>query len=151
MIELVYFSKHQRPRKAYHVIQEKPGEPWQIVDGDELIGRMEKMQGLWNLRCWGEIPEGMCMELANLIESQHFNYLPAEIKSHWQAQVHEIIPQSDDEYLLVCKPGIDFERFVKVFSAYVPCLLKDEWPITFNLYDAGMNEDATVSVPGIRR
>lgn len=146
MIELIYFSKTEHQKKAYHVIQSKSGEPWQIVDGDELIGRMEKMQGFWNLRCWGDIPEGMCTELAKLIESQHFNRLPDDIKMHWPGKVLEVVVKDDAEYLVICKPGTDLERFLKLFTAYAPHLLKDEWPILFKIYNSEMSEDYEISI-----
>ena len=148
MIELIYFSKGENQKKAYHIMQPRGGEPWQIVDGDELIGTMEKLQGLWNLCGVGEIPAGLCTELAELIESQHFNHLPEDIKTHWPGKVLEVVVKNDAEYLVICKPETDLERFVKLFSAYAPHLLKDEWPIVFKLYDAEMNEDLEVTVQG---
>jgi len=38
MIELTYFSEKQGGMPGYQVIQFNPGEPWQIVDGAEVIG-----------------------------------------------------------------------------------------------------------------
>lgn len=146
MIELIYFSRTETRKKTYHLIQPRRGEPWQIVEGDELVGSMEKIQGLWKLHSQIEIPEGMCRELAKLIESQHFNQLPLDIKTHWPAKVLEVVVKSDSEYLVICRPETDMESFVKIFSSYAPYLLKDEWPILFKIYDAGMNEDVEVSI-----
>ena len=146
MIELIYFSRAGDSKKAYQLIQSRRGEPWQIVDGDELIGEMQKMQGLWKLHSHADIPEGMCKDLAMLIESQHFNQLPEEIKTHWPGKVLEVIVKNDAEYLIICQPKTDLERFVKVFAAYVPHLLKDEWAILFKIYDAEMTEDFEVTV-----
>lgn len=146
MIELIYFSAEENGKKAYQVIQEKPDEPWQIVDGDELIGRMEKMLGFWNLRCWGEIPEGMVSGIARLIEGQHYNQLPVDIKTHWADYVHEVIPRSDAEYLVICKARIDFCRFQKLFGECVAGLIKDEWQIRFRVYDADMSRDFEVFI-----
>ena len=151
MIELVYFSGIDNKKKAYQLIQERPGAPWQVVDGDELIGLMEKVSDLWNLSCYTPVSEGLCTGLAKLIESQHFNQLPDDIKRHWPDQVIEVVTVTDDEYLVICKAGIDLDRFEKVFSSYISQLLRDEWPVVFKIYDSGMNSDFVVIAKGGRR
>ncbi len=129
---------------AYLLLQSRRGEPWQIVLGDELIGMLDKIEGSWQLESWADVPEGLCDGLSGLIESQHFNRLPETIISHWPAMVGEVVVSSDSEYLVICRPGTDFVRFVRLFTAYVPHLLKDEWPIVFRVYDSQMSEDAKV-------
>lgn len=144
MIELTYFLEARKDKAVYQVIQFNPGEPWQIVAGDELIGKMEKQYGLWNLRSEMEVPEGLLKGIAKLIEEQHFNYLPSDIKMHWEAYVQEVVVQSDVEYLVVCKPDVSFERFEKIFRASISLLVKDEWQIRFRVYNADMSDDFEV-------
>nr|WP_068890359.1 hypothetical protein [Pedobacter panaciterrae] len=146
MIELTYFLEVKEEKAVYQVIQFNPGEPWQVVVGDELIGRMEKQYGLWNLRAETEVPEGLLRGLAKLIEEQHFHHLPSDLKMHWETYVQEVIVQSDTQYLLVCKPEICFERFEKLFKGSIALLVKDEWQILFRVYNAGMSEDFEVFV-----
>ena len=144
MIELMYFSKSGQDKKAYHLQQSRPGEPWEIVDGDELIGILEKEQGLWRLHCLADLPKGMCTELAKLVDAQHFNRLPQDIKTHWPGKVLEVVIVDDAQYLVICQPGTELDSFIKIFTAYTPYLLKDEWPVVFRIYDSAMSEDATV-------
>lgn len=146
MIELIYFAKNGEAKKAYQVIQFRRGEPWQIVEGNELIGEMYSLEGFWKLHPHGDVPEGMCKDLVKLIESQHFNRLPDEIKSHWPGKVLDVVVKCDAEYLIICQPDIDLERFVRIFSAYAPHLLKDEWPIVFKIYNSQMSEDFEVTI-----
>lgn len=146
MIELTYFLEAKQEKAVYQVIQFNPGEPWQVVAGDELIGRMEKRYGLWNLRAETEVPEGLLKGIAKLIEEQHFHHLPSDIKMHWQAYVQEVIAESDLQYLVVCKPEICFERFEKLFRASIGLLIKDEWQILFRVYNAEMSDDFELAV-----
>jgi len=144
MIELVYFSEESEGTPAYQIIQFNPGEPWSIVDGDELIGCMKKSKGFWNLYAVAAVPDGLATGIAKLIETQHCYQLPEEMKMRWPDQVQEVIVQSDDRYLVVCKSDVDFERFEKVFRNFICELLKDEWPIRFMVYNADMTADFEV-------
>lgn len=150
MIELVYFDQNAVNR-AYQVIQFRAGESWRISREGELLGSMEKLNGIWRGRGGSELADELIGNIGRLIDAQHFNRLPDEIKTHWPAQVQEVIPTGDVEYLVVAKPEVDFDKFVKIFTAYVPHLLKDEWPVLFKLYDAGMNRDLEVTAQGIRK
>lgn len=146
MIELIYFSEKQSGIPAYQVIQFNPGEPWQIVDGDEVIGRMQKREGLWSLHALSTIPDGLVSGIVKLIEQQYFNKLPAKIKEHWESYILEVLTQSDALYLIICKHGIDFERFKKLFWGYIGELIKDPWQIRFRVYNADMSDDFEVTV-----
>jgi hypothetical protein len=149
MIELTYFSEMDTGRQAYQVIQFRPGESWQIVEGDEVIGRMDKQHGVWRLCGEVNLPEGMVSGIAGLIEAQHFNRLPLDIKSHWSQYVHEVVVRSDTEYLVVCKVGIDFSAFERLFRECVSGLIKDPWEIRFRVYDAVMSADFEVRATGV--
>jgi hypothetical protein len=146
MIELTYFVKGSPEHEVYKVIQFNPGEPWQLVNGDEVIGTLDNEYGLWNLRSWVPVPEGLATGIGQLIEDQHFNKLPAMISRRWSQYVQQVIMISDSEYLVICVKGIDLERFEKVFSGSVAELAKDEWEIRFRVYDALMANDFEVLV-----
>lgn len=144
MIELVYFSEESEGMPAYQVIQFNPGEPWSIVDGDELIGCMKKSQGFWNLYAVAAVPDGLATGIAKLIETQHIYQLPEEIKLRWADQVQEVIAKSDQHYLVICKVDIPFSRFEKVFRNFISELVKDEWQIRFVVYNAVLSDDFEV-------
>jgi hypothetical protein len=145
MIELVYFDQNAI-NKAYQVIRFREGESWQVVQDGELLGSIEKLDGNWYGRDKSALTADLVKQIGRLIDAQHFNRLPEEIKTHWPGQVEAVIPSGDAEYLVIGKPQIDLERFIKIFSAYVPHLLKDEWPILFKVYNAEMSEDFEVEV-----
>ena len=145
MVELNYFLEGDS-QAVYQVIQFRKGEPWRIVDAGELIGSIEKLDGSWYLRGKAALDETLINGIGKLIDAQHFNQLPEEIKKHWSPYVHEAIAQGDHEYLVICKPGIDFERFEKVFRSYIAGLVRDQWEIRFRIYDAAMSHDFEVLV-----
>jgi len=145
MIELTYFSKND-DREAYQVIQFRTGEPWRIAVKGELLGSIEKLDGVWYGRCILGLDDHLVQDIGNLIDIQYFNELPQVLKTHWQDYIHEAVAQGDNQYLVICKPDIDFERFERVFKAYIPALVKDEWEIRFRVYDAAMATDFDVLV-----
>ncbi|RZJ92842.1 MAG: hypothetical protein EOO20_00005 [Chryseobacterium sp.] len=67
--------------------------------------------------------------------------MPKLIKNRWKDFVAEVVVQSESNYLIVTKADIDFETFERIFSDFVPQLIKEEWPITFKVYDAGFNQE----------
>ena len=144
MVELNYFLDDNQT--VFQVIQFRSGEPWRIVDSGELLGSIEKLDGSWYLRGKAAIAEDLIKGIGNLIDAQHFNNLPAEMKMHWSAYIHETIAQGDHEYLVICKPAIDFQRFEKLFRSYISNLVKDQWEIRFRVYDAEMANDFDVRV-----
>lgn len=146
MIELTYFSEELTQSQVYQVIQFNPGEPWQLVNGDEVIGTVDMEHGLWNLRSWVPVPDGLLTGIGRLIENQHFNKLPAAISGRWSEYVQQVVVVSDSEYLVIGLDGIDLERFEKLFSSSISELVKDEWKIRFRVYDALMAEDFEVWV-----
>jgi hypothetical protein len=147
MIELDYFPDGV-DGVVYQVLQFRAGEPWRIVYAGELIWCMEKLDGLWYVKGKVSIPQELIEGIGGLIDQQHFNRLPMEIKIHWKAYLQEVIAQGDRQYLVVCKTGIDFERFERLFRAYIMNLVRDPWEICFRVYDAEMSEDFEVVVKG---
>ena len=147
MMELDYFPDGA-DGVVYQVLQFRSAEPWRIVYAGELICCMEKLDGLWYVKGKSGIPQELIEGIGALIDAQHFNRLPMEIKIHWEAYVHEVIAQGDSQYLVVCKTGIDFERFERLFRAYIMNLVRDPWEICFQVYNAGMSADFEVVVKG---
>ena len=144
MIELTYFVTTESEKQVYQIIQFRPAEAWQIIENGEVIGKIDWLDGMWNLRSQGPISEGIASGIAKLIESQHFNRLPMDIKTHWADYVHEVIAESDEAYLVICRPDIDFERFGRLFRECVSGLIQDPWEIRFRVYDAAMANDFEV-------
>jgi len=145
MIELTYFND-DAASKAYRLIQFRVGEPWRVVEEGELLGSIEKLDGRWLVRGKGVISESLIEGIGGLIDRQHFNRLPVELKAHWADELQEVIAQGDNQYLVICRADVDFQRFEKVFGTYIHTLVKDEWQIRFRVFDADMSSDFEVFV-----
>ena len=143
MIELTYFENSSQ---LFQVIQFRTGEAWRIVHGGELLGSIIKMDGLWVSNRHSQLVEGLVQSIGKFIDLQHFTQLPEELKMHWPMYIQQVILQGDDQYLIICLPGIDFERFEKLFRTYIHTLIKDGWEILFKVYDAEMSADFNVLV-----
>lgn len=148
MIELDYFPDGTAGM-VYQVVQFRAGESWHVVYAGELICYMEKLDGLWYAKGMAALSKELIAGIGNLIDMQHFNRLPEEIKTHWEAYVQQVIAQGDQQYLVVCKNGIDFARFERLFRAYIVNLVRDPWEIRFRVYDAVMSDDFEVVVKGL--
>lgn len=144
MIELDYFPKGTGD--VYQLVQFRAGEPWRVVESGELLGSLVKSDGGWQLKCNSGLSMDLLKDIGRFIDGQEFNLLPMTIRNRWPYEVMEVVAQGDNSYLVVCKDGIDFERFEKVFRAYLPGLVKDQWAICFRVYDARMNADFEVLV-----
>lgn len=144
-IELTYFNSAANS-KAYQVIQFRKGEPWRIVENGELLGSIEKLDGQWKGRGKSILGEKLVESIGVLIDRQHFQLLPEKIKAHWENEVNEVIAQSDERYLVICRAEVDFASFAKLFRSYIHLLVKDPWEIKFNVYNADMSLDFEIFV-----
>jgi len=147
MIELDYFPDGVND-VVYQVLQFRTGEAWRVVCAGEMICSMEKLDGLWYVKGKTILPPTLVESIGRLIDMQHFNFLAAELKQHWGAYVQEAIAQGENQYLVICKEGIEFERFERLFRAYIINLVRDPWKIRFRVYNARMSEDFEVFIKG---
>jgi len=145
MIELTYFHQLDA-NQAYQVIQFRTGESWKVVDNGEILASIQKPDGTW--RCTGDttLDHQLILAIGALIDQQNFNRLPTEIKKHWAEYVHEAIAQADNQYMVICRPEVDFQRFEKIFRTYISQLVSDDWEISFRVYNAEMSNDFEVTV-----
>ncbi|WP_293304270.1 hypothetical protein [Pedobacter sp. UBA5917] len=141
MTELDYFfTDGNGEDQHYKLIRFSSSGPWSVLDGDELLCSIGNENGEWAI-LEGELSTTMLRDAAKLIEKQHFQSLPAEIISRWPKLVHQVIANSDHEYMVVCQPDINFELFERVFFQFVPDMLKDEWQISFRVYNSDFSND----------
>jgi hypothetical protein len=145
MIELTYFHPLEA-HIVYQVIQFREQEPWKVVVDGELLGSIKKLDGTWCNTGNLVLDEQLTKAIGALIDQQNFQRLPMEIKKHWTEYVQEALAQGDNEYLIICRPEVDFNRFEKVFRTYILELVKDSWEIRFRVYDASMSNDFEVFV-----
>ncbi|MFC3560287.1 hypothetical protein [Pedobacter jamesrossensis] len=151
MIELDYFLKvDEYSTLVYQVIQFSAGEPWRVVADGILLGSLEKLDGKWRQLSGDDFSLELFSGVSALIDEQHFNDLPLQISSRWPNLISEVLCRSDQEYLVVCKAGINFRSFEGIFSRFVSGLLKDEWPVSFKVFNHDFSQDFSVTArPGI--
>lgn len=145
MIVLAFFSKQTDTEMlVYQLIQFSPEDPWRLLLDGELLGSMEKSEGTWRQVSGANFPPSFFKELVAFIDQQNFNHLPLALTSRWSNLIQEVVVRSDREYLVVCKAGISFKSFEGIFSKFVSGLLKDEWPVQFNVFNHDFSDDFTV-------
>ncbi|MGN7986254.1 hypothetical protein ACTJKC_02880 [Pedobacter sp. 22226] len=142
MIELEYFFDGENGAvEVYQLIQFGAGEPWRIVLDGELLGSLEKLQGTWRQLSGDELRTELFNGLICHINNQYFNSLPEQICSRWPNLVEKVVLKSDEAYLVICKEGISFKSFERIFSRFVPGLLKDEWVVKFQVFNHDFSDD----------
>ncbi|MCX2586294.1 hypothetical protein [Pedobacter sp. MR22-3] len=153
MIELEFFSRKANDELLiYQMIQFSPEDPWRLLLEGELLGSMEKSEGTWHQVSGTDFSPSFLRELAAFIDQQNFNHLPLALTSRWGNLIHKVIIKSDREYLVVCKADISFRSFEGIFSKFVSGLLKDEWSVTFQVFNHDFSDDFTVQAkPTVRQ
>ena len=111
MIELDYFPGGSGV--VYQLVQFRAAEPWRVVENGELLGSLIKADGAWQMKGNSGLSMDLLEDIGKFIDGQEFNLLPITIRNHWPDEVMEVVAQGDNGYLVVCKDGIDFERFEK--------------------------------------
>ena len=142
MIELNYFSETPNGEMhAYQLIQFAKDGHWSILDGDEFLGSIKRREKKWVAVSGEYLSSAMIEGAGNLIDQQFYHTLPTDICARWPKLVAEVIAKTDGEYMVVCKPLINFEAFERIFTKFVPGLIKDEWPVDFQVYNHDFSED----------
>jgi len=142
MTELEYFFEGENGvSELYQLIRFGAGEPWKIVLNGELIGSLEKQHGAWAQLSGNGFSRELLNGITTYIDAQYFNSLPAEICSRWPNLVEKVLLRSDTAYMIICKEGISFKSFQRIFSRFVPGLLKDEWTVNFQVFNHDFSDD----------
>lgn len=149
MIKLNYLWESPsttQPFINYVLLQHNQNEPYLVLDDDEIISTIDEVEGEWKPVAESLIDQATILSIGQFIESQHYRRLPAEFKKHWPGYIEEVLVMSDEAYLLVAKANIAFERFEKIFRHYIKDLIKEEWQITFKVYNADFTAGFEVTV-----
>ncbi|SDD14223.1 hypothetical protein [Pedobacter soli] len=151
MIELDYFFTESDEKSShYQLIQFSQNEPWRLVQDGELLGSLEKWNGKWQQLSGSPLSDALLEGICKLIESQHYHELPVQLLSRWGNVIAEVITKSDDEYLIICKERVSFRSFTSIFSKFVSTMLKDEWPVRFQLFNADFSEDFEIMAQPVK-
>ena len=142
MIELdFFFNLPNGDIKHFQLIQLSRGELWTVLDHEQILEKMLKEDGKWKTLLSSSLSEELIQNIGLFIDRQQYQNLPIEIKLRWPKLIEEIIANSDSEYLVVCKPFVNFRSFEKMFEKFVPAMIKDEWAINFKVYSHDFSED----------
>lgn len=151
MIELDYFFTESDEKSShYQLIQFSQNEPWRLVQDGELLGSLEKWNGKWKQLTGSPLSDVLLEGICKLIESQHYRQLTEQLLSRWGNVIAEVITKSDDEYLIICKERVSFRSFTSIFSKFVSTMLKDEWPVRFQLFNADFSEDFEITAQPVK-
>jgi len=142
MIELdFFFNLPNGDIKHFQLIQLSRGGVWNVFDDEQVLLRMVKEDGGWKTLLSSSLSEELIQNIGLFIDRQQYQTLPIEIKLRWPKLIEEIIVNSDAEYMVVCKPFVNFRSFEKMFEKFVPAMIKDEWAINFKVYSHDFGED----------
>jgi len=139
------FGEHGRII-GYQLVRFAEGEPWNVLFDGFLLGSLTKIDGIWVSANGENLDSGRITAIGKFIDSQHFNLLPDKIKIHWEEQVQEVVMENDSSYMIICKEGIEFDRFRLIFSSFVSELIEEEWPINFKVYNAAFSDDFEIEI-----
>jgi len=123
------------------LLQEQPEGPFLILDGDEILGQLDFINGCWCNSSNPQTDDEFMNAVRTFINAQQFLKLPVQIKKRWPMMVEEVIVKSESSYLLVTKPGVNFSSFERIFKDYISELVKDEWALCFEVFSADFNDD----------
>ncbi|WP_025145455.1 hypothetical protein [Pedobacter jeongneungensis] len=73
-----------------------------------------------------------------------YDSLKIKIIARWPEAVQDVIMESEKVYLVICKPGICFFTFRRVFPQFVPRIIQQENDLEFKVYNASFNSDFIV-------
>ncbi|MDQ0966619.1 hypothetical protein QFZ20_002022 [Flavobacterium sp. W4I14] len=142
MIELdFFFNLPNGDIKHFQLIQLSRGGLWTVYDHGQVLERMVKEDGEWKILLSSSLSEELIQNIGLFIDGQQHQTLPIEIKLRWPKLIEEIIVNSDAEYMVVCKPFVNFRSFEKMFEKFVPAMIKEEWTINFKVYSHDFGED----------
>lgn len=142
MIELdFFFNLPNGDIMHFQLIQLSRGELWTVLDHEQVLGRIVKEDGKWKTLLGSSLSEEFIQNIGLFIDRQEYQTLPIEIKLRWPKLIEEIIVNSDSEYMVVCKPFVNFRSFEKMFEKFIPAMIKDEWAINFKVYSHDFGED----------
>ncbi|NII82185.1 hypothetical protein FHT21_001230 [Pedobacter sp. SG908] len=142
MIELdFFFNLPNRDIMHFQLIQLSREEPWTVFYCDHVLAGIIKEGKEWKQLSGEVLPEELLQNIGLFIDRQQYRKLPDELKWRWPKLIEEIIVNSDSEYMVICKPFVNFRSFEKMFEKFVPAMIKDEWAINFKVYSHDFEED----------
>ncbi|RYG11267.1 MAG: hypothetical protein EOO07_20865 [Chitinophagaceae bacterium] len=128
------------------LLQEEPEGPFMILDGDEILGQLDFINGCWCNSSNKQKYNDFMKSVSRFINEQQFLKLPVHIKNRWPMLIEEVMVKSESSYLIVTKPDVNFSSFERIFKDYIPELVKDEWELSFQVFSADFNDDFLVRV-----
>lgn len=145
-MEELYYSGDEGLDAAYQLVRFGVELPWTVLEKGRLLAMIEKRQSRWHVlgRCL--LYSSELMALTAFIDASLCSTVKGGIIERWPEAVQEVIRQSENLYLVVCKPGICFETFKRFFPHIIPQLCNHDSATEFRVYSACFDHDFTVRI-----
>ncbi|RYD79407.1 MAG: hypothetical protein EOP55_04830 [Sphingobacteriales bacterium] len=128
------------------LLQQEPEGPFLILDGDEILGQLDFVNGCWCNSSNKENDDDFMKSVSRFINEQQFLKLPLHIKKRWPFMIEEVIVKSESSYLIVTKAGVNFSSFERIFKGFISEIVKDEWAVVFKVFNAEFDDEFVFEV-----
>lgn len=132
--------------EAYQLVNYLESEAWHILSGGYLIGRLQKVNNVWLSTIPTNLNQESLFEIGAFLDAHNFNHLSLKLKNHWATYIHEVIMQSDRDYLVICREDINFGRFRQLFTSFIGELTEMPWPVEFKVYNSDFSDEFLIEV-----
>ncbi|KLT63857.1 hypothetical protein [Pedobacter sp. BMA] len=146
MVMLDYHFVDSGQIRVYQLVRFAPGEGWNVLSNGFLLGSIKKIDEQWTAVNGEELSVERVLNIGIFIDQQHFNRLPEKIRQKWEDFIEQVIMQTDSEYIIVTRAGINFTAFKRFFTEYIGNLVEDDWAVEFKVYNADFDDDFVVRV-----
>lgn len=143
---LDYFFTQNEQIETYQLVRFSEAIAWLVLQDGVLLSTIIVQNGEWSEIGVKILAHHRLQDIGAFINKQHFNFLPGRIKQRWSVAIQQVITQSDSSYLIICKPGIEFNRFSNIFSSYISELVDDQWTVEFKVYNSDFTDEFMVKI-----
>jgi len=127
--------------KVYLLLQNQSGQPFEIWDEQKFLGKIDVLNDRWANVSSQKLDIQLIEDMGRFIDRQHYRQLPVEIKKRWPGWIGEVVVVTEEEYLVISKPYIEFAQFEKVFRNYIAQMVRDEWKMFFRVFNADFSDE----------
>jgi len=134
MIELTYLFKQESLKdKSYQLIRASTGDPWLVLDGSNVLGIIDEVEGNWIQIVGSEISEDAIKGMGTLIKLQQFSWLPSLLSKQWPDYVKEVTVKGKNRYEIICHEDVCIKRFKQRFIPGIHALARREEELIFKV------------------
>lgn len=140
MIQLQYLhtdTKQELGYQSYLIVQQAHNnKPFMVLQDDELLGELEFKNGLWTGHVELPLTHLFIQDAGKFISQQAFFRIPPQILTKANTYVREVVVASENEIIVICRPGIDFKAFQGLFEIFTRGLMEQNDFLNYRVFDA---------------